>query len=133
MSISLEGKNLHVPGMDYAASRLLCSAFKAFGINAIPNLHSDSRTMELGAKYTSGEECLPEKVTIGDFMKVVLSNDFNPDDTYFFMPISNGPCRFGQYAPYFKLTLQKHGFGNVNIFSPTGEDGYSALGKHSND
>ena len=129
---SLEGKTLYVPGMDYAASRLFCSVFKSYGINAIPNLKSDGKTLELGAKYTSGEECFPEKVTIGDFMKVVLSPSFDVNNTVFFMPISNGPCRFGQYAPYFKQVLKNTGHGDVNVLSPSGEDGYGGLSENTN-
>ncbi len=125
--ISLEGKNLYIPGMDYAASRLFCAVFKSFDVNAIPNINSDGKTIELGSKYTSGEECLPEKITIGDFMKVVLSPGFDPQKNVFFMPLSNGPCRFGQYAPYFTHILKKHGHGDVQVFSPSGEDGYSGL------
>ena len=124
---TLEGKTMYVPGMDYAASKLVCSVLRSKGINAIANVTPDGKTLELGSKYTSGEECLPEKVTIGDFMKVVLSPDFDAENTAFFMPISNGPCRFGQYAPYFKLILKKNGFGNVNVVSPSGEDGYDSL------
>lgn len=132
MSISLEGKTLHVPGMDYAASRLFCAVFKAFGVNAKADVHADSKTIEIGSKYTSGEECLPEKVTIGDFMKVVLAEDFDPKKHVFFMPISNGPCRFGQYAPYFQLTLRNHGFKDVEVMSLSGEDGYGGIAKNSN-
>lgn len=128
----LEGKTLYVPGMDYAASRLFCSVFKSLGVNAIANINSDSKTLELGSKYTSGEECLPEKVTVGDFMKVVLSPDFDVDNTAFFMPISNGPCRFGQYAPYFKQILKKTGHGDVNVLSPSGEDGYGGVAENTN-
>ncbi|MEI6092781.1 MAG: hypothetical protein WCQ47_03765 [bacterium] len=128
----LKGKTLYIPGMDHAASRLFCSVFKSLGVNAIPNIHSDSKTLELGSKYTSGEECLPEKVTIGDFMKVVLSPDFDVENTAFFMPISNGPCRFGQYAPYFKQILKKTGHGDVKVISPSGEDGYSGVAENTN-
>jgi predicted nucleotide-binding protein (sugar kinase/HSP70/actin superfamily) len=130
--IGLSGKTLYVPGMDYGASRLFCSVFKSFGVNAIPNINSDGKTIELGAKYTSGEECLPEKITIGDFMKVVLSADFDVKNTVFFMPISNGPCRFGQYAPYFKQVLKKTGHGDVNVLSPSGEDGYGGIAEDTN-
>jgi len=85
MNTQLQGKTLYVPGMDYAASRLFCSVFKAFGINAVANVNSDSKTIEIGSRYTSGEECLPEKVTIGDFMKVVLADGFDPDKNVFFI------------------------------------------------
>ena len=36
-----------------------------------PTPPSDHRTRELGARFTSGDECYPAKVTVGDFMKVL--------------------------------------------------------------
>ncbi|MBN1114099.1 MAG: hypothetical protein JXA66_02035 [Oligoflexia bacterium] len=128
---SLAGKTVYIPGMDYAGSRIFASVFKSMGVNAVPNVNSDSRTLELGSKYTSGEECLPERVTIGDFMKVVLSPEFDAEKSVFFMPVSNGPCRFGQYAPYFRLVLKRAGFDHVNVYSPSGEDGYGGLADDS--
>lgn len=132
MEVKLQGKKLYVPGMDYGASRLFCSVFKSFGVEAFPHIDSNERTLELGAKYTSGEECLPEKITIGDFMRVVLDDpNFDAKNTYFFMPISNGPCRFGQYAPYFKLVLKNLGLNDVKVYSPSGEDGYAGIAEDS--
>ena len=46
-------------------------AFRAIGLDAEPTPPSDHRTRELGARYTSGDECYPAKVTVGDFMKVL--------------------------------------------------------------
>ena len=39
---------------------------------------SDDRTRELGARYTSGDECYPAKVTVGDFMKLLERPDIDP-------------------------------------------------------
>jgi len=130
--VSYLGKDLYIPGMDYAGTRLISSVFKSFGVNAIPCVYPDSTTLELGAKYTSGEECLPEKITIGEFMKVVLNPNFDASKAAFFMPLSNGPCRFGQYAPYFRLVLNNMGFNHVDVCSPTCEDGYAGLADDSN-
>lgn len=126
-SIILKGKNLYIPGMDYGTARIIASAFRSIGANAISQVNSDNETIIIGSKYTSGEECLPATVTVGNFMKVVLSKDFDEKKDVFFMPVSNGPCRFGQYAPYFAHLTKKIGY-NVQIFSPTGEDGYAGVG-----
>lgn len=129
--VTYRGKDLYVPGMDYAGSKLMAANFKSFGVNGIACVNGDAKTMELGAKFTSGDECLPEKITIGEFMKVVLDPNFDAKKSAFFMPISNGPCRFGQYSPYFKLVLKNMGFDNVDVLSPTCEDGYAGLSDDS--
>src|ERR1035438_6643566 len=67
----LNGKRTYIPPMAYGSARAFASAFRAIGLEAEPTPPSDNRTRELGARYTSGDECYPAKVTVGDFMKVV--------------------------------------------------------------
>ena len=57
--------------MAYGSARAFAAAFRAIGLDAEPTPPSDHRTRELGARYTSGDECYPAKVTVGDFMKVL--------------------------------------------------------------
>ena len=92
---------------------------------------SDDRTLELSGPYTSGEECLPHRVTLGDFLKVCRAPGFDPAKTAFFMPSADGPCRFGQYAPYLRQLLTELGYGDVLVVAPNSENAYDGLGKHS--
>ena len=104
--------------MSYAGARLFSAVFRSVGVNARECEESDERTLELGGLYTSGEECYPAKITIGDFLRIIHSDDFKPDEHAFFMPTANGPCRFGQYSPYLQSVLQKMGYGDVPVISP---------------
>jgi predicted nucleotide-binding protein (sugar kinase/HSP70/actin superfamily) len=47
------------------------------------------------------------------------------------MATAHGPCRFGQYAPYLRMTLDELGYGDVMIFSPTSRNGYGGLGEQA--
>ena len=67
----LAGKRIYIPPMAYGSARAFAAAFRAIGLDAEPTPPSDHRTRELGARYTSGDECYPAKVTVGDFMKVL--------------------------------------------------------------
>ena len=118
-----------IPRMAGGGVRLLAAAFRAVGIDAEAAPASDSRTLELGSRYTSGDECFPAKVTIGDFMKVLGDPRNDPSEVVLFMPLADGPCRFGQYAPYLRSVLDKSGYGQVRILSPNCEDGYAGLGR----
>jgi predicted nucleotide-binding protein (sugar kinase/HSP70/actin superfamily) len=104
------------------------AAFRWLGVNAQPTPLSDERTRELGAKYTSGDECYPAKVTVGDFLRVTEQPGFDPDRTSFFMPTADGPCRFGQYAPFLRKILNEAGYAHVQVLSPTSQNGYADLG-----
>lgn len=117
-----------IPRMADGSVRLLVASFRAIGIEAEPTPPSDSRTLELGARYTSGDECFPAKVTIGDFMKVLEEAKNDPAEIMLFMPLADGPCRYGQYAPYLRSILDKHGYRQVRILSPNCDDGYADLG-----
>ncbi|HTP31191.1 MAG TPA: hypothetical protein VMJ75_03390 [Candidatus Acidoferrales bacterium] len=125
---SIAGKTIYIPPMAYGSARAFASAFRAIGLTAEPTPPSDHRTRELGARYTSGDECYPAKVTAGDFMKVLERPETDPARVAFFMPTAEGPCRFGQYAPYLRQILNTNGYAGVEILSPTSGNGYQGLG-----
>jgi predicted nucleotide-binding protein (sugar kinase/HSP70/actin superfamily) len=111
--------------MAEGSAHALCAALRWMGIEARPTPPSDARTLELGGKHTSGEECFPAKVTTGDFLKIAQQSDFDAKHTVFLMATIDGPCRFGQYAPFLRRVLRERGYGDVQVFSPHGEHGYS--------
>jgi predicted nucleotide-binding protein (sugar kinase/HSP70/actin superfamily) len=114
--------------MAYGSAQAFASAFRAIGLEAEPTPPSDSRTRELGARYTSGDECYPAKVTVGDFMKVLERPTTDPARVALFMPTAQGPCRFGQYAPYLRHILDANGYESVEILSPSSQNAYGGLG-----
>jgi predicted nucleotide-binding protein (sugar kinase/HSP70/actin superfamily) len=119
--------------MDFSAARLMAAAFQSINIEAKPSPESDARTLLLGKKFTSGEECYPEIVTLGDFLKVTEMPDFRPEETAFFMPTAPGPCRFGQYTQFQRMIFDDLGFEDAMILSPTSETGYEELGEQASD
>ena len=124
----LTGKRIYIPPMAWGSARAFASAFRAVGLEAEPTPPSDHRTRELGARYTSGDECYPAKVTVGDFMKVLERPGTDPSRVAFFMPTAEGPCRFGQYAPYLRQILDANGHQAVEILSPTSRNAYDGIG-----
>ena len=125
----LSGRTVYIPTMGEGSPEAFAAAFRWLGVNAQPTPLSDERTRELGAKYTNGDECYPAKVTVGDFLRVVEQPGFDPDRASFFMPTADGPCRFGQYAPFLRKILNEAGYGRVQVLSPTSLNGYEDLGE----
>ncbi len=126
----LAGRKIWIPRMTYAGAKMSAAAFGAFGVDASETPESNERTLELGGLHSSGEECYPAKITLGDFLRILEADDFDPEKTAFFMPTAEGPCRFGQYGPYLRQLLDKMGYQNVPILSPTSRNGYDDLGKY---
>lgn len=114
--------------MAYGSARAFAAGFRALGVDAEITPPSDQRTLELGARHTSGDECYPAKVTVGDFMKVLERPGIDPARVVFFMPTADGPCRFGQYAPYLRSVLDSCGFRRTEVLSPTSKNSYEGLG-----
>jgi len=65
---------------------------------------------------------------VGDFLKVCRAPGFEPAKTAFLMPTAEGPCRFGQYAPYLRQLMDQLGYADVVVFSPNSKDGYKGMG-----
>jgi predicted nucleotide-binding protein (sugar kinase/HSP70/actin superfamily) len=124
----LTGKTVYLPPMAYGSARAFAAGLRSLGIRAELTPVSDARTIELGARYTSGDECFPAKVTIGDFMRVLERGDVDPATAVFFMPTADGPCRFGQYADYLRRILDAHGYEQAEVLAPTSRNAYGGLG-----
>ncbi len=127
----LEGRRLYLAQMPYGGSYLLAAAIRSLGFDAWPTSNSDERTLELGGRITSGEECYPQKITIGDYLRVI--EDEGADNVAFLMPTANGPCRFGQYLHLIRAKFQEMGYGDVPVITISSSDGYSSIGDYSRD
>lgn len=126
----LFGRRLYIPRMSTGGAETMAAAFRSLGVTAEVSPESDDRTLELAARFTSGEECLPQRVTLGNFLKVITREDFDPSKNAFFLPTSSGPCRFGQYAPFLRKVLRELDCGDAFVLSPTSSDGYDDIASH---
>jgi len=127
----LYGKKTYVPRMAEGSARALAAVLRSLGIDAEVVPPSDTRTLELGGKHSSGDECYPLKVTLGDFLQVLEQPGTDPKKTAFFMVTGQGPCRFGQYVQYLKHVLNELGYAGITVFHPSCEQGYSDFGEAS--
>ena len=71
----------------------------------------------MGGRVTSGDECYPQKITVGDFLRMI--EDVGRDKVAFLMPTANGPCRFGQYMHLIRAKLDELGYDDVPIITIT--------------
>lgn len=125
---SLLARRLYVPRMADSATEAMAAAMRSVGVDACALPPPDVRTLELGSRHLTGDECLPAKVTLGDFLKVVETPGFDPSRTALLMPKSEGPCRLGQYALCIRKVFRELGHPEVLIVSPTDSDGYREFG-----
>jgi len=130
---SLANKTVLLPEMGRSGSLLVAAAMRSFGIDA--QVMETYKDLQLGKQYTSGKECFPCQVTLGDVLyhlereKELLGETFNPENYLYFMAESGGPCRFGMYNKLHRIILDSmDGFSKTSIASLTAEDSYSIGG-----
>lgn len=130
---NLRDKVFLVPGMNRMSAHLLAATFRGFGIQAL--VMETYKGMDLGLEYTSGKECFPCQITMGDILfflrqeKERLGPRFDPERYVYFMPEADGPCRFGMYNKYQRIILDSFPeFQKVRIGSLSTKDGYSLAG-----
>jgi len=123
---TLHGKRVYVPYMS-EISMPIAAAFRRAGIDASVLPVPDRHNIELGRRLTSGRECYPLVLTAGDIFRIPEMPDYEAGRAVFFMPTTNGPCRFGEYARLHSLLLERQELSGIEIFSPNSGTGYEEL------
>lgn len=106
---NLRDKTFLIPEMNRSGCHLLAGTLRGFGINA--RILDTYKGLDLGKEFTSGKECFPCQVTLGDILHFIrnekkkLADNFNPEQYVYFMPEATGPCRFGMYNKYQRIVL----------------------------
>lgn len=129
----LAGRTLLMPQMNAAGTRLLAAAFRAAGVPT--EVVATGRGEALAREFTSGKECYPCHVTLGDILhhlraeQARLGAGFRAGDYAYFLPESEGPCRLGMYNVLHRLALDRFPeLREVPVVSITSRDAYSAAG-----
>jgi predicted nucleotide-binding protein (sugar kinase/HSP70/actin superfamily) len=113
-----------------AIADILASLLQSEGIYAETLPKPTNDTLRLGRQYTSGKECIPMIITAGSLLERLNKENNNDNEIRFafFIPTSNGPCRFGVYNVLHKIILEKTNWGNrVRIVAPNDQDYFSEM------
>lgn len=129
----LDKQTVLIPEMNRIAAHLFSATLKGFGLGA--KVLPTYRGMDLGRAYTSGKECYPCQVTMGDILHFMKKEEerqgpaFDASQYVYFLPKSEGPCRFGLYSSFQRMVLDAFpGLKKVRMISLTTTDGYSLGG-----
>jgi len=130
---NVSGRTLLIPDMAPFGVRLIAASFRAVGVDAV--VIDTFKGLSLGREFTSGKECFPCQVTLGDILhylqqeKARLGSAFSPEHYVYFLPEADGPCRFGMYNKLQRLILDRfEEFKDVPIVYVSTENAYAANG-----
>jgi predicted nucleotide-binding protein (sugar kinase/HSP70/actin superfamily) len=99
---------------------------EACGVRAIVLPEPDERNILYSSQLTLGTECLPYRVTLGDFIRFFRENGNESMDVEGFMSGSYGPCRLGKYAIEQERILKDIGI-NLPIRTSVSNNAYRDL------
>jgi predicted nucleotide-binding protein (sugar kinase/HSP70/actin superfamily) len=126
----IRSSTLIIPQMNPLTSPLLAAVFESHGVPThVPETYVG---LDLGKEHTSGKECFPCQVTLGDILyflnneKERLDSRFDPHKYVLFMPGADGPCRFGMYNKFQRIILDSFPeYREVRIASLSSQETYS--------
>ncbi len=117
-----------IPPLGEWPSRALAAGFQAMGITAEALPAPGEHELKRGKEHASCKECLPLMLTVGGLLNYL---DRHPDaknqQLVYFMPTTNGPCRFGQYHVLIRQILERLGVRNVAMLSLNSDNGYAGM------
>lgn len=106
------------------SSQAVAATLQGLGLPAESLPMPDAEALRRGRRHTSGKECLPMCLTLGNLLQR-LERDRATDRRFvLLMTTTNGPCREGCYNLLNQITLERLGWADrVRIWSPA-DTGY---------
>ena len=112
---------IRFPSFSHYHSRAVTLGRTRLGLNAGPPLDLDRRQLERGLQHTSGRECLPLPICIGQMLEA--HEDRPPGDVVGFYMVGGGaPCVVDCYIDYLRQFIRENRIaGPVHLRPPGGQ------------
>ncbi|MGE5652679.1 MAG: acyl-CoA dehydratase activase-related protein, partial [Bacillota bacterium] len=117
-----------IPPLGQWPSRIMAASFQAMGIDAEALPAPGEDELKRGKAHASCKECLPLMLTVGGLLKYIDEHpEAHTSQLVYFMPKTNGPCRFGQYHVLIQHILERLQIDNVAMLSLNSDNGYAGM------
>ncbi|MEN8613855.1 acyl-CoA dehydratase activase, partial [Dehalogenimonas sp. THU2] len=103
--------------------KVLSGVIEASGVKVQVLPETDERSLDYANQLTAGTECLPYRLTLGDFLRFCHDHGDEVPNSEFMMASAYGPCRFGKYALEQGVKLKQAGF-DIPVRSTTSNKAY---------
>lgn len=110
-------KLLYMP-IGFDSYYAIAAAFESIGVRVKFLPQHDEETERLGRMHSSGSECLPCIMHVGDIVRMTQDPEFHPDRAAMYVPASDLACRVSLFPTSMKLVLSELGFPNVPVIAP---------------
>ncbi|MCP3871717.1 MAG: hypothetical protein GY699_00970 [Desulfobacteraceae bacterium] len=114
-----KGDTILIPATDTRINTLQKCVFESAGFKA-KVLDLDTAMMNLGYRYASGGECLPNIAITGSIVDALQKRELDPDKAIVYLPNICLSCNFNQYANLIKVACRNAGFNNLRVMNFNG-------------
>jgi predicted CoA-substrate-specific enzyme activase len=117
---------IHFPNFSDYHSECLARAALWLGLNVGETVSLDRKQLERGLDHTSGRECLPLPICIGQMLQISESRP--PDEiTGFYMVRGGAPCVSDCYMGYFERFIAEQRLPDLFLLNPTKDNDWCGL------
>jgi predicted CoA-substrate-specific enzyme activase len=117
------------PSMGLLSTEAICAVTAHYGMRSEYLPVADIRTTQIARNVASGKECIPTLMVLGQILKLLNETPPEPDEVLaVIVPRTTGPCRTGQYGPFYERTFSDLGIENVTVLNLCSDSGYAELG-----
>jgi predicted CoA-substrate-specific enzyme activase len=116
----------YFPNFSEVHTQAMAMAFRWMGLHTGEIAPLDRGQLERGLQYTSGRECLPLPLCIGQLMKIV-DERARGEVAGFYMLEGGAPCVLDAYLDYLGRFIVEQQLPDLFLFVPTEENGQSAI------
>jgi predicted CoA-substrate-specific enzyme activase len=114
---------LHLLNFSQYHEQSVGMAMRWLGLHAGREVPIDRGQLDLGLQSTSGRECLPLPLAIGQLLQILRAR--RPGDIVGFCMVRGGaPCASEAYMEYFERFIVEHQLTDVFMVSPGEDNGY---------
>ncbi len=116
----------YFPNFSDVHTQALAMAFRWAGLHTGEIVPLDRTQLERGLQYTSGRECLPLPLCIGQMLKIHGSR--KPGEIAGFYMLKGGaPCVLDAYLGFLRRFIEEQQLPDLFLFAPTDENGQSSM------
>ncbi len=117
---------LYFPNFSQYHSQALAMAARCLGLHPGKVTPLERHQLDVGLQYTSGRECLPLPICIGQLLEIHAHRQ--PDEIAgFFMPAGGAPCVIDAYLGYLERFIAEQQLSELFLFVPTKDNDFYGL------
>jgi predicted nucleotide-binding protein (sugar kinase/HSP70/actin superfamily) len=120
------GKRLFIPSFSEHA-HIYAAVLRSAGLDAQVLPMPDEETLRLGEELSSGQECHPFSIILGELARISRSKELQKGDV-FVSPSTTTPCLIRQYGDAYRILAERAQLPEIEIWDASGREIGNVIG-----